>query len=211
MDKKRAYIWDLDGTLLDSYEVIISSLYETYKEFGVELDRELCHEHAIKFSVKSLIQELEEKRGIPYDAIKARYSEISDMKMLEIKAIKDGKKVLEALEKSGADNYVFTHRGRSTEPVLKNLGMFDCFREILTSKSGFPRKPEPDALIYLINKYNLDKENTFYVGDRIIDMECAKAAGIKGILYMPEGSPCESNGAETYIVRELMEICDIEK
>ena len=26
MDKKRAYIWDLDGTLLDSYEVIISSL-----------------------------------------------------------------------------------------------------------------------------------------------------------------------------------------
>ena len=35
-----AFVWDLDGTLLDSYEVIVSSLYRTYRELGVELKKE---------------------------------------------------------------------------------------------------------------------------------------------------------------------------
>ena len=46
-----AFIWDLDGTLLDSYGIIVSSLYQAYREFGVELDKEEIHREVISFSV----------------------------------------------------------------------------------------------------------------------------------------------------------------
>ena len=37
-------------------------------------------------------------------------------------------------------------------------------------------------------------------------MDCAKNAGIRGILFLPEGSPCVPNGAESVVVHDLREI-----
>ena len=62
---------------------------------------------------------------------------------------------------------------------------------------------------YLISKYRLDKENTFYVGDRSIDMECAKNSGVKGILYLKPDGVGEASGFEDYIVTDLMDITKI--
>ena len=80
---------------------------------------------------------------------------------------------------------------------------------IITGKDGFKRKPDPSAVLYLVKKYDLDREKTFYIGDRTLDIECAVNAGIKGILYLPEDSPAQKTGKETFIVRDLMEIKDL--
>ena len=104
---------------------------------------------------------------------------------------------------------MFTHRGKTTLPVLNHLGLTDFFREILTSQSGFARKPDPDAIAYLMEKYRLEREYTYYVGDRSLDMQCAKNAGISGVLFLDENAPGEATGDESYIVRNLLEILDI--
>ena len=44
------------------------------------------------------------------------------------------------------------------------------------------------------------------MGDRSLDMDCAKNAGIPGILYMPSGAIDVSGGTERYIVNDLLEI-----
>ena len=36
---KRAFIWDLDGTLLDSYDAILAGLEETYATYQLPFDR----------------------------------------------------------------------------------------------------------------------------------------------------------------------------
>ena len=90
-----------------------------------------------------------------------------------------------------------------------HLGLTGFFREILTSQSGFARKPAPDAIVYLMDKYRLEREHTYYVGDRSLDMQCAKNAGISGILFLDEHTPGEATGDESYIVRNLLEMMDI--
>lgn len=159
--------------------------------------------------VSSFIQKMEERTGITFDSIIKRYSEISDIKKLTIQTVPNAKEVLDKLTEQGVENFVFTHRGKSTETVLKNLELYHYFKEIISSQSGFPRKPEPDAINYLIKKYDLDRMNTYYVGDRTIDMDCAKNAKINGILFLPTNSFCEANGAEKYIVHNLLEIADL--
>ena len=44
------------------------------------------------------------------------------------------------------------------------------------------RKPKPGLLIQGIEKYNLDPEKSYFIGDRERDMEAAAAAGVTGIL-----------------------------
>ena len=202
----KTFIWDLDGTLLDSYKTIVDGLYDTCKEYGIELNKEEINEHVITYSVSSFINKMTGVTGISFDEMKKRYSEIGEEKKKEIRLIPDAKETLKALSDRGDKHYVFTHRGKSTESVLKQLDIYDVFDEIVTSQSGFARKPEPDGINYFVDKYDLDCMNVYYVGDRTIDMDCAKNAGVNGILYLPENSYCKPNGSETFIVKELSDI-----
>ena len=204
-----AFIWDLDGTLLDSYAVIVPSLYKTCCEFGIDFDEEEIHKDVISHTVGDFIVKAEQKSGIPGDILIKRYTEIKDSAMLNIKPITNAAEILRFLQKQKVPNFIFTHRGNSTEIVLKNTGLYEYFDEIVTGKDGFPRKPDPSALIYLIRKYNLDKDNTFYVGDRTLDAECAENAGIKSIFYLPMDSPAVPSGRETHVVNDLLQIKEI--
>lgn len=206
---KKTLIWDLDGTILDSYEVIVASLYGTYKEFGVELDKDFILKEVITYSVSAFISKMESQCGFSFDKMKDRYSEIAAMEEDRIKPIEHAKEILEYLKENGARNFVFTHRGNSTNVVLSRLGLIDYFEEIITGKSGFPRKPDPEAINYFVEKYSLNREHTYYVGDRSIDIDCAENAHVKSIMFLPEYSVAKATGHETHIVKDLMDIKDM--
>ena len=206
---KKAAIWDLDGTLLDSYDVIVGSLKLVMEEQGVDIEYHTIWDHAITSSVSSFLKEQVASCGLSLELLKKRYQEISGSKYMDIKLMKNAKEILQQLQNAGVENYVYTHRGRTTIPVLENLGLTGFFKEILTSQSGFARKPAPDAVNYLVEKYDLEKSYTYYVGDRSLDMQCAQNAGIAGILYLAPETPGAATGEETYIVNDLIEIAEI--
>lgn len=199
-------IWDLDGTLLDSYDVIVSSLYEIYFENGIKLDKQQILQEIIDESVAEFIKKMEEKYNISFEPLKKRYSEISHSKVMNIVAMEHAIEILELLKNKGIKNYVFTHRGVTTERVLKNTGLYPYFDEIICSLDGFPRKPDPKALNYLIDKYHLDRDNTYYVGDRSIDIECANNAHIKSILFISKRSVGRATNKESFVVKDLLDI-----
>ncbi len=206
---KITFIWDLDGTLLDSYPLIVNSLWTIYKEKGVLMDKKEIYEQVINESVSAFIKAMEERFNIPFDDLKDRYSNITHKELLSIKSMPHSKEILDYLSSKGIKHYVYTHRGITTETVLKNIGLYDYFDDFVTSLNDFKRKPDPEALNYLIDKYNLDKESTYYVGDRPMDMLCANNAQIKGIMFIPNTSPGKPTGKETYIIKDLLDIKDI--
>ncbi len=203
---KNAVIWDLDGTLLDSYGVIVSSLYEIYLEKGIKLDKQEILYDVINESVSFFINKMEQKYGIPFDELKDRYSVISGKEKGNIKLMEHAPEILEILKKNNITSYVLTHRGTTTESVLTNLGIYSYFDEIVTSLYKFKRKPDPEGLNYLINKYQLDKEHTYYIGDRPMDIICANNAHVKSIMFIPNGGVAKPTGHETYVVNDLLEI-----
>lgn len=208
---KAAIIWDLDGTLIDSYGVIVNSLYRIYHEKGVEIDKKEILRVCINESVSAFIKQAEAEFGIPFDDLKDRYSHISHQEVLNIKAMNHAIEIMDYLHSNGFKNYIFTHRGVTTETVLKNVKLFAYFDYIVNSQDGFARKPDPEGLDYIINKFNLDRDNTYYVGDRPLDIECANNAHIKSIMFIPKGSPAFPTGKETYVVNDLLKIKDIIK
>lgn len=207
---KPTFIWDLDGTLLDSYDVIVDSLSILYKErFDIDLNKKELRAEVIKYSVGHFLSRMEKETGVLFQDLKERYSAISGERKLQIKAMEHSIEILNYLKEQGIHSYVFTHRGVTTEPVLRNINMYDYFDEIVTSVQPFKRKPSPEAINYLVDKYHLDKEHTYYVGDRSMDMECAKSAGIKGIMYLPKDGYGLKTGKEDYIIENLLEIKNI--
>ena len=124
-------------------------------------------------------------------------------------AMPHAKETLAALTEEGNRCFVYTHRGASCRTILENTGLLPYFTEIVTALDGFKRKPEPDAILYLMDKYALDRESCYYVGDRSLDIEAAVNAGIGSILYLPPESPGTVTGKETWVVKDLAEILKV--
>ncbi|MCR5585445.1 MAG: HAD-IA family hydrolase [Lachnospiraceae bacterium] len=206
MKSNKAYIWDLDGTLLDSYDLIVSGLWATCREFNLRAEKEEIRKEVITYSVSSFIAKAVSGSGISAEDFRKRYAEINDGEKLNIRAVKNAKEILSFLRNRGERNFVFTHRGGSTDAILKNLGLKDFFEDVIRGTDGFPRKPDPAALEHLIKKHGLNKETTYYVGDRSLDMECAFNAGIKGIMYLPPNSFAKPTGNEDHIIGDLSDI-----
>jgi phosphoglycolate phosphatase-like HAD superfamily hydrolase len=53
----------------------------------------------------------------------------------------------------------------------------------LDSSRPFPRKPDPAALNFLCEKFDIDKSTALMVGDRDIDIDVGHNAGMRGCLF----------------------------
>lgn len=65
------------------------------------------------------------------------------------------------------------------------------------------RKPEPRLINELIHKYDIDKSNSYMVGDKLSDAQAGKNAGITGILLKKESDSFQSFGTLTEIAKFL--------
>lgn len=206
---QKALIWDLDGTLFDSYQVIIPNARRTFLEFGVDYDPDYIRSYTLGISLGDLFIKTGKEYGCSSKALHKRYLELQAMRDHEIPPMLHAGEILSAMAERGIYNLVYTHKGDAAFDVLDRLGFTRYFTEILTGDSGFARKPDPEAIFYLMEKYNLTKENTFYVGDRPMDIRCAVNAGIRSILLQPEGNGGTKTGEEDFVIRDLLEILDI--
>lgn len=204
--RQLAFIWDMDGTLVDSYPAIVPAAGETLAVFGVDLEPEEIHREVIASSVGALLERIARERGLDAAAMKADFARRNDGRIGDIRPMPHAKECLEALRRAGHQSFVYTHRGASCPAILRQNGLEAYFTEIVTALSGFPRKPEPDAILYLMKKYGLERDACFYVGDRSLDVEAAERAGIGSILLLDPQSPGKATGRETYLVRDLGEI-----
>ena len=202
-------IWDLDGTLLDSYPIIVDSTARVLNEIGVSMDRRDIHKYLIDRSVGALLMQAAEEKGLSYPALWARYTAINNDRDDEIALVRGAAETLVRLAERGMTQFVYTHKGETAETVLERLGILAYFAEVVTAAHGFPRKPRPEGVLYLMETYGLDPVRTFYVGDRRLDVECARNAGIRSILFLDPDSPGEATGREDHIVRDLLSITEI--
>lgn len=181
------FIWDLDGTLLDSYQAILAGIEETYAQFDIPFDREEIHAFILTYSVKDLLARDAQKYGKDLAQLNQARANSLREKNTAIQLMEGAREVLEWTVQEGIQNFIYTHKSDNAFQVLADLGVDHYFTEILTSDSGFARKPDPEALLYLIEKYDLDKSTTYYVGDRLLDVETALAAGIGSINLQIDG------------------------
>ena len=182
--QKTAFIWDLDGTLLDSYEAILSGIEETYAQFSIPYDKKKVREFILKYSVKDLLVQVAEERKLDVEVLNQVRAQSLAEKNAQVILMPDAREVLAWAKETGIQQFVYTHKGDNAFAILRDLGLESYFTEILTSQSGFARKPSPEAATYLLDRYQLNPDNTYYIGDRTLDVEFAQNSGIQSINFL---------------------------
>ena len=177
----RLIAFDLDGTLIDSSRDLAESINELLAGFGVA---PLPHDEITRMigeGAKVLVRRALAAARIPEDpeAI-ARFLSIYDRRLLDHTRPYPG--ILDVVHAARQHARVAVLTNKPTEPsekVLSGLGMRELFDEVIGSGGMYPRKPDPAALVALMERAGATRERTLMVGDSRIDYETARNADVR--------------------------------
>ena len=188
MKNIKLFIWDFDGTLLDTYPNITRYLKQALNDFGKDADQTEILEKMMT-TIPYAIRYYSELYDLPELAAhyRAYYAEEKNDPIRVFPGIPE---VLRRVQEIGAANYIFTNRGHTIHAMLERAGIAGEFKDIITADDpGFVVKPAPDTILYLMEKYGGTPENTVMIGDRKCDLESGYSAGCKTLHLLTPSVP----------------------
>ena len=192
-----AYIWDLGGTLLDNYQTSATAFQEVLLEdFGVNVAYDAVYD-ALRVSTEFAVSQF--AAGLP--DFTASYKKREAQTLTTPVLFPDAERVLATIVQSGHRNFMISHRNDQVLEILETAGIAAYFTEVVTSSNGFARKPSPDSIHYLLDKYS--PAQPVMIGDRDIDILAGQNAGIETIYFAPENQEMVQ---ATHHVTQLLDI-----
>lgn len=189
--------WDFDGTLFNSYPFMLNCFKKSLACFGFEDTDEHIMRHLVVM-VKHAAQYYQDRAGIPAEHIMEKYRYYDHIPDFEqVKPFEGVAGILAYVVQSGRKNHLFTHRNQTALQYLEHHGLNRYFTECITSEQGFPIKPDPTALLYLMEKQHIEPNRLLMVGDRKIDLDCVKNAGGDACFFNSNHLPVPSTADYT--------------
>ena len=205
------YLFDVDGTLLDSAGDITAAVRQVLAKRGRDvLTEEIIRSHIgrhLRFSFEQLFPDYTEEQ---MRELISDYREAYLGRNHRSTRVYGG--VVEALAAlPGRKSTATTKGSETTSQVLELFGLRDHFDHV-QGTDGFPAKPEPDVLHRAMAAMGAEAAECLMVGDSPVDVEAGRRAGIKvcvvrygyGATQVPEDAP-------DYWVDDLRELAGLPK
>ena len=179
--KYNTYIFDLDGTLLDTLLDLANAVNYAMREMNYP---ERTVDEVRRFignGIKVLI-----KRAVPQGVSDADYGKtLAIFTAYYLDHIADFTKpydgitdVIKALKRNGCKVAVVSNKAdEAAKKVVKDF-FGDIFDLVVGKMDCFPSKPEPDSVLYVIETLKADRSRCIYSGDSEVDVQTAHNAGL---------------------------------
>ncbi len=182
-----AIVFDLDGTLIDSYGPIADSLNHARAHFDLPPLSPSAVRRRVGRGLETLIAELVGPQRVPVGVrlFRERYAEVYATGTF---VLPDVAETLGGLARSGYRMGVASNKpAHFSEPLLERLGLRSFFRCVLGPDSVNSHKPEPLMIRRCLECLAARPAQAVYVGDMDLDVESAARAGVP-LLLVPGGS-----------------------
>ncbi len=180
----RYLVWDVDGTLIDTYPAISGAMLAALQSFGCSTDpvevETLC-----KVSFGHCVQCLAEVHGLDAAVLDTRFlARLARVPVSEQRVFPGADAVCRLADALGGASFILTHRDRaSLQALLAGNGIEGWFVDVVAGDDGFPRKPDPTGLNALLDRNRIPRSEALMIGDRDLDVQAAHGAGIRACFY----------------------------
>lgn len=183
----RAAIFDLDGTLIDSYQAIYLGFHHAYTQMGLTPMSYEQVKRVVGLGLDHTFRELLGEERVPRAIFlfRKKYEEVFRE---NTRLLPEAREVLETLHGRGIRLAVATNKlGRFSREIFEHFGMENLFTMIVGDGDVPQNKPDPEMLQLAMEKMGVEKERTIFVGDSVIDIQTGKNAGVR-VFAVPTGN-----------------------
>ncbi|MFW2607294.1 HAD family hydrolase [Aliarcobacter butzleri] len=177
-------LFDLDGTLIDSTDAIVSTFRFAFKEQGFDFrgsDKNI--KDLIGYPLDIMFERLgvsKQKVWDYVDSYKNRYRVIS---VEQTTLLENAFEAVQLAYKIARVSVVTTKTRMYTIPILDNFNITQYF-EIITGRENVENpKPHPEPILKTLAQMNYDKnsDEVYMIGDTKLDLICANEAKVNAI------------------------------
>lgn len=213
MKRYSAYLFDLDGTLIDTAPDLNRALNHTLEHASLPTVDESLTRHWIGHGVRAMLTAAlahakTEPSNAEFEALVDVFLDHYKAHIADVSTPYDG--VVEALEVLAADAIpcaVVTNKiGELTEPLLTALGLSRFFAAIIAGDTAPEPKPAAAPALLACERLGVPAAAALFVGDSAADVGCARAAGCPVVVCeygYNHGIAPESLGADRVIATFL--------
>jgi len=182
--KIRCVIYDCDGVLFDSIE----ANKKLYNDLCALVGRSPLNEEEARYvhmhTVYETIQRIFGKEnGLEKKALELIKGIDWRDYVIYLKMEPYLLQILNLLKSNGILRVINTNRTTSMKYIMEHFGLRPFFDMVVTALDVKNPKPHPESVEMILQKLNLDKEETVFVGDSEVDQQTAKSSGVKFIAY----------------------------
>ena len=172
----KALLFDLDGTVLDTNQLIVSSFQHTLGEL---LGLPVTAEDLYPFFGEPLIHTMARYAPDRAEELVAHYRAYNLAQHDRLAHVFPGLgPVLSALRESGLRLAIVTSKYEPTaRRGLDLFGLTSLFEAMVTMESTTRHKPDPDPALRALELLGLEPQETAMVGDSVLDVQCGRNAG----------------------------------
>ena len=183
MPKYKVILFDMDGTIAYTDEMIFHTFYDLYDLYNPSARKE--KDQLIYFSGPPLSKTLPVE--FPNQDFNFMYNEFIRISKpyydLYVTPFEDEIEVLTKLKEKGYKLAVVTNKGHDmAEYVLKLLKIDHLFEFVIGNGDTKNNKPHPEGIELALSLLNASKEECLYVGDNDIDYETAANANVDSMI-----------------------------
>lgn len=189
----KAIIFDFDYTLGDSTNGVVLSVNYALEKLGFDIKNKEEIRKTIGLSLKETFSVLTgSDSGEEAERFSKYFKEKADAVMVENTELYDGvKEVLRNLKNKGYKIGIVTTKFHyRIEQILNRFRAEDLVDLIVGAEDVKIEKPNPEGLLWAVDKFQLKKADILYVGDSLVDAKTAENAQINfaGVLTGTTGA-----------------------
>ncbi len=180
-----AVIFDLDGTLVDLFELHLRGFQEVMEgDYGLDFQREDLEVHYGRTAadIARIFFEKHGVEGVDYGEFtrKRRQHVIDNMNSCRV--LPGAEELLRALRKKGVRMAVATsNHPRTGRAIMGSCGLTDYFQAEVYRTDDLKSKPAPDIFLKAAEELKMKPGDCVVVEDSVYGIQAAKAAGMKSV------------------------------
>jgi 2-phosphoglycolate phosphatase len=183
----KAVVFDLDGTLIDSYDAIASSVNHVRAQRHLPTMAESEVRRYVGRGAEYLLRDTVPSGSLAENVQLYKAHHPSVMEALT-RLLPEVKETLEQLHARGIRLAVCSNKPVAfSKRLLERLNLHRVFATVVGPEDAPHPKPAPDMLEEVVRRLGLSRSEVLYVGDMVIDIETARAAQI-AVWAVPTGS-----------------------
>ena len=185
--RPRAVIFDLDGTLVDSYDAIAECFNHARTTLGEPPLEPAEVRRLVGHGLEALMDEAvgPARAAAGVRLFRQRYDVICESRTLVLPGVSA---TLQRLDASGLRLGVATNKPTAFAwRIVRALGLAPPITAVAGPGDGVPPKPEPEMLRRVLRELGVESGAALYVGDMALDVESGRRAGVR-VWLVPTGS-----------------------